>query len=195
MIGQFFINLWDGIVANKDVIIATITSAQFIAFVSTLVSLFKSNKNTKSNTESNAKVAENLEKLSSLEQCVKTSTEEVKFLKSELSTAKEEVNSLKEQNNMLLTKFTGLLDALSVVYSASIKDTETRTTVVNILNNAKNAETNRVNELKSTIEELKKKVNTKVESIGKEVDKEIAQVVEVAETVLNGVKETNVMRY
>ena len=189
MIQEFFSNIWAGIVQNKDVIFTIISSAEFVTLIPVIVSFFRNIKSVKSNTASITSLLEFSTKFTNLENQLTKSTENYNNLENKLLTQEKELREVKEQNSLLLSKLDAILEVQSVVYSTSIKDTSVRSSVVNILTNAKHAETNQMAKLKEKLENLQSKVVEKA----KAVEEEITQAVKEADTILDVTKET-VMR-
>lgn len=176
---EFFNNIWNWFVDNKDAIVGTLTSANFIAFVGSIVLLIKNLKSTKDNTKSSEELTQTLSKVDAVSELTNvtntTSNEtqkkvdetlnEVNEIKNELEEVKTE-NS--EQIQLVLDKINAILEAQSVVWS-TIKDDTVRNTVTNIITSAKYKESSVIADAKSELEELQQKFIEKTEEIKSDI--------------------------
>lgn len=180
MILEFFSNVWNGIVQNKDVIFTIISGAEFGTLVGMIVSFIRNRKGVKDNTGATTKLNDALLAFTDIKDQLNDCTDVNKTVLSEVRTLSNEVSALKEQNSIVLSKLDAILEVQSIVYSISIKDVSTRTTVTNILSNAKHVETSQMLKLKEKLESLQEKVVEKA----KAVEEEITQAVKDADNVI-----------
>lgn len=173
---EFFQNIWAWFVNNKDSIFAIVSSAEFVALVSAIIGLTKSRKGMTENSTLNKE----------LKAILKETREENTELKKENEKIKVSLEKVLENTETVLTKTSATVEALSVVYSSSIKNPETRDTVTNILTNAKFAETKTRAELVKALEELQIKNEIQVEEAKKTVEKAKKTLSVSDNTVLRG---------
>lgn len=157
---EFFSNIWNWFVSNKDSIFAIVSSAEFVAVVGLVVSLFKGKKSTAENTAINRELSKAVAEQKETNKLLKNEIEE---LKRENAVLKAEVVRVTENTEATLTKTSAIVNALSVVYNSSIKNPETRETVDNILTNAKFAETKTRADIIKAMDELTKKAQKQAE--------------------------------
>ena len=184
---------WQWVSENYKEVAAFLMSAQFASLVGTLVLVFRSKKKTEANIVSSDqltatlnKTNDGLVKVDNIDEQLAAANAKVDRLESELAKAKE---SNAESFNALLTKINAMLEIQSVVYS-TIKNDTVRDTVNNLITNAKYVETTTRAKLKQEIEELKKKVETRVNDVMEDVTK-AAEVIESAVTA----SDDTVLRY
>lgn len=174
---EFFVNLWNGILANKDQIVMFLTSAEFVGLIGTLVALIKTHRTNKSNNKLNAKLSADLSSMTILSTDISDLKTQNEQLQTELSDVKQEFKNFKEEvaerDALLLSKLNAILEVQNVVYSTSIRDDDIRNTVTNILINAKYCETAQRAALKKQLEELKNHVVNKAEAVAEEVKETI----------------------
>ena len=172
---EFFQSIGSWLVYHKDTILLTVMSTEFAGLVAAICGIFKSRKVTSSNTLANKALSENITELSDANtevvnatteavKTIKSMTTEVTALKEELSILKKELDVTKEQNSIITSKLDAILEVQSIVYS-TIKDSQTRTTVANILTNAKHTVLNQTVKIKEEVQSLKDKLNEKVKEI------------------------------
>ena len=142
---------------HKDVIIATVTSTQFIGFIGALVMLIKNKNATKENSNKTAALDETIkenksltEKVNNLENCIieqnKTLEEFKKFVESDSKTNSEDIAIINEKIN-------SLIDASSIAWSL-IRDEDARQNVNNILTTAKYREAGKLKEVQDKVVNL-----------------------------------------
>ena len=172
---EFFQSIGSWLVYHKDTVLLTVMSTEFAGLVAAIYGIFKSRKVTSNNTLANKALSENIAKLSNTNaEVVNATTESVKTmesmitevtaLKEELSILKKELDITKEQNSIITSKLDAILEVQSIVYS-TIKDSQTRTTVSNILTNAKHTVLNQTVKIKEEVQSLKDKLSEKVKEI------------------------------
>lgn len=181
---EFFTNIWNWFIENKDSIFAVVSSAEFVAVIGLVVSLIKGKKSTAENTTASKELTK---AVAEQKETNKTLKIEVEALKSENEELKTEVIRATDTAEATLTKVTALVNALSVVYNNSIKNPETRETVDNILTNAKFAETKTRADLIKAMDELSKKAEKQAEEA-----KILAE--KTKESIANTGKTTTVLR-
>ena len=158
---EFFTNIWNWFVANKDSILTVVSSAEFVALVSAIIGITMSKKGMIENSSLNKE----------LKAILKETRAENTELKKENEKIRVNLEKVLENTETVLTKTSATVEALSVVYSSSIKNPETRDTVNNILTNAKFAETKTRAELVKALEDLQAKNEIQVEEAKKTVEK------------------------
>lgn len=165
---EFFNNIWLWFVNNSNEIVLTITSANFISFITSIILLFKTLKSTKDNTKSSNELNNGLNNVNSLTSYVKdindkltTSLEKINTVDSKIN---KFVNEITELLNLLLSKYNLMIEAQLQVWS-TIKDDNIRNNVNTILTSAKYKETSTIIDLKNQIDELKNKMIEKTEEL------------------------------
>lgn len=182
---EFFENIWNWVVSNKDSIFAVVSSAEFVAVAGLVVSLIKGKKKTTENTMASKELTKAIAEQKETNKTLKVEMEEMKKENAELNA---EIKRSAENTEATLTKVTAVVNALSVVYNNSIKNPETRETVDNILTNAKFAETKTRADLIKAMDELSKKAEQQAEEAKKLAEK-------TKESITNtGAKSTTVLR-
>lgn len=181
---EFFTNIWNWFVSNKDSIFAIVSSAEFVAVAGLIINLIKSKKSTAENT---AVSKEFTKAVAEQKETNKTLTKAIEALKAENAELRAEINRSAENTEATLTKTTAIVNALSVVYNSSIKNPDTRETVDNILTNAKFAETKTRADLIKTMDELAAKAKKQAEEAAELAEK-------TKETIKNTGDKTTVLR-
>ena len=182
---EFFTNIWNWFVTNKDSIFAIVSSAEFVAMVGLIINLIKGKKSTAENTAVSKELSKAVAEQKETNKLLKNEIEESKRENAEL---KAELIRVTENSEATLTKTSAIVNALSVVYNSSIKNPETRETVDNILTNAKFAETKTRADIIKAMDELTKKAQKQAEEakILAEKTKESIANAGVKNTVLRG---------
>jgi hypothetical protein len=160
IIMEWFENIWNWFVSNKDSIFAVVSSAEFVAVVGLLAGLIKGKKTTTENTMASKELTKAVAEQKETNKLLKN---EITLLKEENSLLKKGIEASADNTEATLTKVTAVVNALSVVYNNSIKNPETRETVDNILTNAKFAETKTRADLIKAMDELSKKAEKQAE--------------------------------
>ena len=165
---EFFQNIWNWFVSNKDEIVLFFTSSNFVAFMTTIVMLVKQLKANKSNNETNKGLKTSLENAVSIASDVVSIRDNSSETNDKLVTVQNDVENFKKETydalDVIVQKMNAILEVQSVVYS-TIKDESIRKNVSGILMDAKYAETATRASLEAEVESLRKKVNEKIEVI------------------------------
>ncbi len=165
---EFFQNIWNWFVSNKDEIVLFFTSSNFVAFMTTIVMLVKQLKANKSNNETNKGLKTSLENAVSIASDVVSIKDNSSTTNDKLATVQNDVENFKKETydalDVIVQKMNAVLEVQSVVYS-TIKDESIRKNVSGILMDAKYAETATRASLEAEVESLRKKVNEKIEVI------------------------------
>lgn len=162
-IGQWFLY-------HKDTILLSVISGEFLAFATSILCLFKKKSTNKSNeTKVNTNEENDNEKLSKTILNATSSAsehvvEEIKTLEKDVASFDKKIAMLKELETNITSKINAMLEVQSIVYS-TIKDAKTRTTVSNILSNAKHTEINQQAKIIEEVKTLKDKLTEKVNEI------------------------------
>ena len=190
MIGEFFVNLWHGIVANKDTIFTFLSSAEFVTLIGmiwTFIRNAKTNKlNNKALTNTSTKLDDFVNGLTTTNENIDSVAKDIQSLQTQLSALSKQYDKLLEYYDTTSTKQNAILEALSLVYSVSIKDTTLRTNVVGILNNAKHIEIEQISKLREQLEALKNMIAEKTQAVNAEV-KEAVQKAEAMIDISEGI--------
>ena len=170
---EFITNIGNWFVINKDSIIGFVLSGQFATLIGAVVLLVRNLKSTKNNTEQAKTLNQSLEANKVLADTSKITKENSEFLKDAQDKLKNQVDEFEAKLDakmaMVTDKINAMLEVQSIVYS-TIKDEKVRSTVNNLLVNAKYAETATRAELQKQVEELKAKVAEQVEQLNKTVE-------------------------
>lgn len=194
---EFITNIGNWFVINKDSIIGFVLSGQFATLIGAVVLLLRNLKSTKNNTEQSKTLNASLEANNSLIDTSKITKENSEFLKDAQDKLKNQVNEFEAKLDakmaMVTDKINAMLEVQSIVYS-TIKDEKVRSTVNNLLVNAKYAETATRAELQKQVEELKAKVAEQVDQLNKTVETVSDSVVKIVKGDTEHTDET-VTRY
>ena len=165
---EFFQNIWNWFVLNKDEIVLFFTSSNFVAFMTTIVMLVKQLKTNKSNNETNKGLKTSLDNAVSIASDVVSIRDNSSATNDQLVTVQNDLESFKKETydalDVIVQKMNAVLEVQSIVYS-TIKDETIRKNVSGILMDAKYTETATRASLEAEIESLRKKVNEKIDVI------------------------------
>ena len=165
---EFFHNIWNWFVLNKDEIVLFFTSSNFVAFMTTIVMLVKQLKANKSNNETNKVLKTSLDNAVSIAGDVVGIRDNISATNDGFAAVKNDLESFKKETyaalDVIVQKMNAVLEVQSVVYS-TIKDETIRKNVSGILMDAKYSETATRASLEEEVENLRKKVNEKIEVI------------------------------
>lgn len=187
---EFLSNIGIWLWENRDGILVTLTSSQFLGIIASIVLIWRNSRHTTENTVSSNELN------SSLKNNVKVSEDAAgaKENSDKILTLFETFAAKVDNDTSLLTdKINAIIEVQSIVYS-TIKDEKVRNTVSNLLMNAKYSETNTRMELKKQIEELKNQVVKKANEVSEFVEQAseaVAAIVSVDN--VEGDKETEVI--
>lgn len=165
---EFFQNICNWFVLNKDEIVLFFTSSNFVAFMTTIVMLVKQLKANKSNNETNKGLKTSLDNAVSIAADVVSIRDNSSATNDQLVTVQNDLESFKKETydalDVIVQKMNAVLEVQSIVYS-TIKDETIRKNVSGILMDAKYTETATRASLEAEVESLRKKVNEKIEVI------------------------------
>lgn len=165
---EFFQNIWNWFVLNKDEIVLFFTSSNFVAFMTTIVMLVKQLRANKVNNETNNGLKASLDNAISIASDVVSIRDNSTATNDQLLTVQTDLDAFKKETydalDVLVQKMNAVLEVQSLVYS-TIKDETIRKNVNGILMDAKYAETATRASLEAEVESLRKKVNEKIEVI------------------------------
>ena len=173
-IGQWF-------VMNKDAILMTLTSTQFISLVTAIVLLVKQTKSTKDNTSSTKTLNSNIENVSTLTSKVEEIEVKVNSTTSTLEEQNKVLTEIVELQNLTITKMNLQLEAQLQVW-ATIKDDNIRNNVNTILTSAKYSESSTIAELKDKIDDLQNKLVNKTAELTTDVENSVEDVKKIVNT-------------
>ena len=165
---EFFQNIWNWFVLNKDEIVLFFTSSNFVAFMTTIVMLVKQLRANNVNNETNNGLKASLDNAISIASDVVSIRDNSTATNDQLLTVQTDLDAFKKETydalDVLVQKMNAVLEVQSLVYS-TIKDETIRKNVNGILMDAKYAETATRASLEAEVESLRKKVNEKIEVI------------------------------
>lgn len=165
---EFFQNIWNWFVLNKDEIVLFFTSSNFVAFMTTIVMSVKQLRANKVNNETNNGLKASLDNAISIASDVVSIRDNSTATNDQLLTVQTDLDAFKKETydalDVLVQKMNAVLEVQSLVYS-TIKDETIRKNVNGILMDAKYAETATRASLEAEVESLRKKVNEKIEVI------------------------------
>ena len=175
---EFFTSIGKWFIENKDSIVLVLTSSQFIALATAILTLIKSRRSRNDNTASNKVLAEKLEKLTSELEVLNSMQKDLAEIKISIDTINENTAKSEEKLELIVTKLNSQLEAQINVWS-TIKDENIRTTINGILTKARYSETSNIVELRNKVEELQQKLVEQTEHIKKDVEDTVKQVKKV----------------
>lgn len=182
---EFFQNIFNWFVENKDEIVLFFTSSNFVAFISAIVLFIRQIKANKAGTAVNKELNQSLSGVATVGADIVTLKEtndntntEVKKLENDLDKFNADIT---DTLDTVMAKLNAVIEVQSIVYS-TLKDETIRQNVNGILTDAKYAETATRAALESEIEELKQKVNTKMEAVKEVVEVAAEKVHKVVST-------------
>ena len=165
---EFFQNIWNWFVLNKDEIVLFFTSSNFVAFMTTIVMLVKQLKANKNSNETNKGLKTSLDNAVSIAADVVSIRDNSATTNDQLVTVQNDLESFKKETcdalDVIVQKMNAVLEVQSIVYS-TIKDETIRKNVSGILMDAKYTETATRASLEAEVESLRKKVSEKIEVI------------------------------
>lgn len=171
---EFFGNLGNWFIENKDAIILWLQSIGLGGIVGAIANIIVAGKRIKANTLSTDNLLDALPIVGETKQSVDALVERIDKLEAENKALQEEntVRFTEIQNSLdsILAKVNALVETESVK-SQTIKDETIRTTVGNVLTNAKYNETQTRAKLLETIAALKQKMQEKNAADTEEVTK------------------------
>ena len=185
-------NIYGWVVENKDAILTVLTSAETIGIVASIITLFKQKKNINDNTASTTELQTSLLQTKTLNSELK---EEVVKLRAEKEAEKGEKEKEKEKLDATLVKVDAMVKALKLVYNYSIKDSETRTAVSNLLTNAEYNDSSvkasiidELNSIKENLKTVQENTEKSIESVYEKVANEKTKTVkkETTKAVIRG---------
>lgn len=182
---EFLGNIWNWVLENKDAIVTTVTSANFISIVGAIIIAIKTSKQSRKNmfvseTLNNSLIANQSFNgtITEMKEDGKCNVEYNKILREKVDLLEDKMENF-EQN--ITAKTDAIIEALQTAWS-SIKDDNIRTTVAGILTNARYRETNKIEEMKAQMEELKKQLLEQSE----QMKKQVVDTVEEVKVVMDG---------
>lgn len=165
---EFFQNIQNWFVFNKDEIVLFFTSSNFVVFMTTIVMLVKQLKANKSSNETNKGLKTSLDNAVSIAADVVSIRDNSSATNDQLVTVQNDLESFKKETydtlDVIVQKMNAVLEVQSIVYS-TIKDETIRKNVNGILMDAKYTETATRASLEAEVESLRKKVNEKIDVI------------------------------
>ena len=165
---EFFQNIWNWFVLNKEEIALFFTSGNFVAFITTIVVLIKQLKANKVNNTTNDGLKASLDDAISIASDVVSIRDNSAATNDQLLSVQTDLDVFKKETcdelGVLVQKINAILEVQSLVYS-TIKDETIRKNVNGILMDAKYAETATRASLEAEVESLREKVNEKIEVI------------------------------
>ena len=160
-IGQWFSDNYEGVVAF-------LSSANMASIIGNIMFIFKQAKTTLENTNIASSLTAALATVSELKEVMSETVKQNEALANELQELKAEHRELDEKLTSANNKLSGIVDALTVVYS-TVKDETVRRSVENILTATK------YDELPIIGEEIQNKITESVKSIVSKVKTDLAE--------------------
>ena len=171
---EFLQNIGTWFVMNKDAILMTLTSTQFISLVTAIVLLIKQSSSTKT-------LNSNIENVSGLTSKIEDIETKVNSTVSTLEEQNKVLTELVELQNLTITKMNLQLEAQLQVW-ATIKDDNIRKNVNTILTFAKYSESSTIAELKNKIDDLQEKLVNKTAELTSDVENSVQDVKKIVNT-------------
>ena len=179
---EFFQNIWNWIVFNKEGILTFFTSSNFVAICVTIFTIVKQTRANNRNTESLNAVKNGLNStsdinnnVSEIKEISNTTNDTVNEIVNKENNIERSLNEFIETTN---AKINAMLEVQSLVYS-TIKDDTIRNSVNSIIIDAKHCEANAKSKLQAEIDELKSKLTDNANKIAEEVAETIDKVQDV----------------
>lgn len=170
---EFFENIYNWFIINKDEILVWLSSANFATFVSVVIVLIKQFKSTKQATEGLKDVNSTLTESNTLAKTVtdvsassNTAVLNTEDIKCKLNTLEKDFS---KSLDCVVDKLNAVIKVQSIVYS-SITDETVRKNIADILTTAEISRERTVAELEKEIQELKDIISTKVSDVQEVVD-------------------------
>ena len=187
---EFFNSIWQWFISNSNEIVVTLTSANFISFITSIVLLIKTMKSTKDNTSSTDELKAVIVETKKSNETITNIDNKLLSLYEKFERYVEDFEKYKiettELLNLLVSKYNMMMEAQLQVWS-TIKDDNIRNNVNTILTSAKYKETSVIVDLKKEIEELENKLLTKTTEIKTEVEDAVSNVKKVVNKKTNTV--------
>ena len=202
---EWFENIWEWIIANRDNIVTFITSTDFAATVAAVFALFKWNKSTKRNTLSIDDVNGTMKKQQSIEGDVLDTKTEVHDVNSKVDVVREEIldclsktelieSRLNQLTDELMTKLNAMLEVQNIVY-ATIKDDAIRNAVNSVIVSAKHSDANSKIKLQEELDKLRDELKTKNAELDAAVSKVVEKVVAEVPATTASTPKKKIRRY
>lgn len=161
---EFFTNLGNWFIENKDSIILWLQSIGLGGIIGAVANIIVAGKRIKANTLSTDNLLGALPIVGETKQSIDTLVERINVLEADNKALQEQTNvrftEIQNSLDSILVKLNALVETESVK-SQTIKDETIRTTVGNVLTNAKYTETQTRAKLLETIAALKQKLQDK----------------------------------
>ena len=187
---EFFNSIWQWLVSNSNEIVVTLTSANFVSFITSIVLLIKTMKSTKDNTSSTDELKAVIVETKKSNEAISNIDDKLLSLYEKFEQQVEDFEKYKMETvellNLLVSKYNMMMEAQLQVWS-TIKDDNIRNNVNTILTSAKYKETSVIVDLKKEIEELENKLLTKTTEIKTEVEDAVSNVKKVVNKKTNTV--------
>lgn len=146
---EFFRQILEWVQTHYGAVITFLSTSGFATALGALIAVLKSRKATKENTAET-------KKLSAILKENKDISKTVTAIESEEEKLKEQHSDILDNEDKLTMKINAILEAMSIVYSHSIRDEKVRNAVVAVFENAKYNETQTRAQLLKKIEEIEK---------------------------------------
>ena len=179
---DFFVNIGQWIWQQRETLLMVFTSGQFVSLLTSLILLvrnLKSNKATNLSSKDLKKTIEDNNVVVTNSEEAKTNTELLLAMSKKLD---ESLAAYEKKNDATLAlqteKMNVVLEVMGIVYS-TIKDEKVRSTVNNLLTNARYNETATRAELQRQVNELKATVAAQLKTINETVEAGVQSVSEV----------------
>ena len=167
---EFFRQIFEWVQAHYGAVITFLSTSGFATALGALIAVLKSRKATKENTSETKKLTAILKENKDISKTVNAIESEEKMLA-------EQHSDILDGEDKLTLKLNAILEAMSIVYSHSIRDEKVRNAVIAVFENAKYNETATRAQLLKKIEEIEKasaEQNKKVETTAKAIKKTLA---------------------
>lgn len=163
---EFFSNIWKWLTENSQKILAFLTSAEVTGIILMVINIFRSHKAIKLNTSSSNSLKSALDDNNSMRKEVNEVKEKQLLLEAKVDKLIELEQDNQFNTMLIMKKVNVMLDVQSIVYS-TIKDDTIRTSVNNLLMNAKYNDSEVKSKIQNELEELKGAVTSINEGIKK----------------------------
>ena len=187
-------NIGKWFVENKETILAVLTAIQSSGLIGFIAWAVKSTKQVKLNTKTTEILNKSITCVDGLNGEVTEMKDVNKTLIEKCEYLENQMNDLENSMDILLTKVDAIIEVQSVVYT-TIKDDKTRTTVNNLLTNAKYAVTEQRKKLIDELESLRQQIKAQADAQKQLVEHAVNKAQSIVKVEDAPVEEQVVTRY
>lgn len=177
-------NVGQWIAEHKDIIIATVTSSQFVGFITAIVMFIKQKHKIAENTAQSKSledvIKENKDLTNKVDNLQNTINEQNKILADFKDYVVKNTKTNTEDVAIMNEKLNSIIDASSVAWS-TIRDEEVRKNVGNILTTAKYREAGKLKDVQDKVVNLQKELLETTQKLQEQIQNNAKKVEEVVD--------------